>query len=178
MKQIDHGFAIFTYINGRLSSWAIYQNDHSTGRVKVVAMYDGHLSWYSGYTSESTAGTVYTNSTSNLSMKSYMATAQPGDAKYSVGWFGWAASFSQYEESVIAYALGGGATAAGIAGLFADGTIVGIPVGVALGVAAAIMGLAALILGGEALACSNGGYIGMVWSGSLAFGCNPAPWYL
>ena len=67
-------------------------------------------------------------------------------------------------------------TVAGIAALFATGTIIGIPVAFVLGVASAIMGVGALIIGGLALACNNGGYIG-IGLGGLVFGCNPVPWY-
>lgn len=64
----------------------------------------------------------------------------------------------------------------GIAALFATGTIIGIPVAVILAVASAIVGVGALIIGGLALACNSGGYIG-IGLGGLVLGCNPVPWY-
>jgi hypothetical protein len=171
------GYAIFTSINHTIASWVIYHNNVKNGIVHISAMVDGKISVYSQKVNESnTAGTIYTSDISNHSLASKSATAKPGDATYSLGIFGWAASFSERELNIIAYALGAGATVAGIAALFTTGTIVGIPVAFVLGVASAIMGVGALIIGGLALACNNGGYIG-IGLGGLVFGCNPVPWY-
>lgn len=171
------GYAIFTSINNTIVSWVIYHNNVKSGIVHISAMVDGKISVYSQKVNESNmAGTVYTSDISNHSLASKLASAKPGDATYSVGIFGWAVSFSERELNIIAYSLGAGATVAGIAALFVTGTIIGIPVAVILGVASAIMGVGALIIGGLALDCNNGGYIG-IGLGGLVFGCNPVPWY-
>lgn len=171
------GYSIFTFVNNRIASWVIYHNNEKTGIVHISAMVNGKISAFSQKVNETNvSGTIYTSNISNHVLASKSATAKPGDAAYSMGIFGWAASFTNRELSIIAYALGAGATIAGIVALFATGTIVGIPVAFVFGVASAIMGIGALIIGGLALACSNGGYIGM-GIGGLVFGCNPVPWY-
>jgi hypothetical protein len=171
------GYAIFTLINNTIVSWVIYHNNVKSGIVHISAMVHGKISVYSQKVNESNmTGTIYTSDIGNHSLASKSAAAKPGDAAYSIGISGWVASFSERELGIIAYALGAGATIAGIAALFTTGTIVGIPAAFVLGVASTIMGIGALIIGGLELACNNGGYIGM-GIGGLVLGCNPVPWY-
>ncbi|MHB1440535.1 MAG: hypothetical protein ACYCSO_07985 [Cuniculiplasma sp.] len=173
----SHGYTIFTSINNTVVSWVVYHNNMKNGIVHISAMVDGKISVYSHKINESNmTGTVYTSDISNHSLASKLASAKPGDATYSVGIFGWAASFTDRELNIIAYSLGARGTIAGIAALLSTSTFAGIPVAVILGVTSAIMGFGTLINGGLALTCNNGRYIGMGF-GELVVGCNPVPWY-
>ena len=177
MVKLQDGFMISTFINGSLSSWVIYQNNIQAGRVNIIAFNDGNFSFYSHNVNESNmTGAVNTSNMTNHTQASIAATYTPGDAKYSTGLFGWAASFSPSELELLSIALGSGATVAGVIAFFTTGTIVGIPLAAIPAVAAAIMGVGSVAIGILAYECSNGGYIGTTWVGSPEFGCNPVPW--
>ncbi len=175
--ELQHGFVISTFINGSLSSWVIYQNNIRSGRVSIMAFSDGTFSYYSHYVNESNMkGIVNTSNMTNHTSASLAATYTPGDAKYSIGIYGWAASFSSRELAMLSVAISSGATIAGVIAFFATGTIIGIPAGAIAAVAAVIMGVGSAVLGTLSITCGNGGYIGTPYFGSPVVGCNPVPW--
>ncbi|OWP57545.1 MAG: hypothetical protein B2I17_00165 [Thermoplasmatales archaeon B_DKE] len=170
------GFATVTKINGTISSWTIYQNNLFSGIVSLEAMYYGHVSSYVTHTNESnSAGVEVTTNITNHTLASQIATATSSDAKYSIGLFGWAASFSESELGILnAYFFGGATLTTFIALIIA---LAGVSGGVGAAIAGAIIALGAVVIYTLYTDCGNdGGYIGTTWLGSFVVGCNPVPW--
>ena len=175
--KLRDGFMISTFINGSLSSWAIYQNNIQAGRVSILAFSDGKFSYYSGNVNESsTRGAVNTSNMTNHTKASIAATYSPGDAKYSIGWDGWAISFSHSELCEIVGALKAGSFTSSLIALITGFTGIGAAIAAIPTVVAIIMSLGEVGFSDLAHECGNGAWIGTNIFLHPEVGCNPVPW--
>ncbi|AGO60377.1 hypothetical protein [Ferroplasma acidarmanus] len=175
--KLRDGFMILTFINGSLSSWVIYQNNIQAGRVNIMAFSDGNFSHYSHNVNENnTTGAVNTSNMTNHTKASIAATYSPGDAKYSIGWDGWAISFSHSELCEIVTALNAGNAVSSIIALITGFSGIGAAIAAIPTVASIIMGLGAIGLSDLAHKCGNGAWMGTNIFVHPEVGCNPVPY--